>query len=345
MTDTTLVVLVNGQNYTDRFAPVLHSVSISKSRKAESDTADIVVDDTEGALRLPPQGAAIDILIGRKGGAPVRRFRGKTDEPKAAIDRGGGRLVRIHAKATDMNGPQKERKTKDWVDKPLGDILAEAAELVGTKITVHPALKAVKVAYEAMDGESFLAFGRRLAQEFGATFKVELDRAAFVPRNLGQTATGTPIPLVTIAAGDNLHSADITPVIGRALYQGHETRWFDRAAAEWKVEAKASNGPLTLKAKAGVRITTQGRATKEEAAAQSEASATQQESEAGKGTIDCDGDERLMPEGIVELVGHRAGCDGTYVIDSMSEQVDRSGSWTASLSVEKPGGGAGEDKR
>lgn len=343
--DIRAAVIVNGTDYSGRFGPRFHSLSISKSRKPESDTADIVVDDTEGKLRLPPEKSAIEIRIGRKGQPMVRRFRGLTDMPKAGIDRGGGRVISIHAKATDMNGEGKVRRQKDFIDTTLGDALSEAAGLAGMSIAVHPALASLPIAFEAMDGESFYAFGKRMAAELGATFKAELARAAFVPRNAGQTVKGNPIPMVTIATGVNLHEAELTPLIGRALYRKHIARWFDRETAGWLEEEAEAKGDLAARAQASQRVTTAPRATKAEAKADADASATQSESEAGKGTIECEGDGRLMPEGYVSLSGHRAGCDGTYVIDSMTEQVDRGGSWTASLSVERPGGGAGEDSR
>ena len=343
--DVRVSVIVNGTDYSDRFSPRFHSLSISKSRKAESDTADIVVDDTDGQLRLPPEKSAIEIRIGRKGQPMTRRFRGLTDMPKAGIDRSGGRVISIHAKATDMNGEGKVRRQKDFIDTTLGDALSEAAGLAGMSIAVHPSLASLPIAFEAMDGESFYAFGKRMAAELGATFKAELDRAAFVPRNAGQTVKGSPIPMVTIAAGNNLHGANLTPLIGRALFKRHKAKWFDRETAGWLIEETEAKGDLAARAQASDKVATATRATKAQAKAEADASATNAESEAGKGTIDCEGDGRLMPEGYVRLEGHRPGCDGTYVIDSMTEQVDRSSSWTASLSVERPGGGAGEDKR
>lgn len=328
-------VIVDGEDVSLRFRRLLISMTISKTRKPESDTADVELDDR--VAELPPKGSRVVISIARRGSPFIERFRGKTDEPRSAGGRNGGRVLRVHAKASDMGGALKERRSKDWTDQKLGRILEEAgkeAEL--SRVIVAPEYADLHRTFEDMDNESFPAFGRRIAREIGATFKIEDDLAVFAVPNRGMSATGQALPIVPITYGDNLLDWDIVPTIARPAHRKHQASWFDRQTASWRREEREGAGERATR-RAGA-----ARANGAEASEETGAGAAGEESSAGKGSISCLGDTRLQPEGFVTLAGARRGVDGRYVVDSMRETVDRSGGYGASLEVEAPGEGAGK---
>ncbi len=342
---TRLRVVVNGQDVTKGLRPFLVDAKISKSRDPNSDTADITLDDTYERARLPPKRSLLEIYVGRGPGPLQRRFRGRTDEPRSSGGR-AGRVLTIHAKATPMDGKLVERQAKDWDDKDLETILREAGELAGiSDVLVDEELAKITRAYEAMDAESFLAFGTRIASEVGGLFKVEDDVAILGRRNRDRTPGGSALPTYVVRAGENLYDWDIIPTLDRWPFAKHETAWFDRDAAEWKRETADAKGDQADEAGQATRKTTPARADGAQAKDEADASSTDAESKAGEGTLSCEGDARLVPEGSIILLRARAGCNGRYTIANVDDTIDRSGAWVASLTLERPGGGAGRDER
>ena len=112
------------------------------------------------------------------------------------------------------------------------DILKAAGEAAGmTDIRVDPDLASIVRDYEHMDDESFIAFGERLAKEIEGTFKVRNDAAVMAKKNSGRTPSGVPLPPILALRGENLHTWDIAPYIGRVRYTQIRVQFYDRKKA------------------------------------------------------------------------------------------------------------------
>ena len=57
-------ILVDGQDITPTIRPRLESLRLTDNRGLEADTLDITLDDTDGALALPPRGARVRLALG-----------------------------------------------------------------------------------------------------------------------------------------------------------------------------------------------------------------------------------------------------------------------------------------
>src|SRR3546814_16978457 len=82
-------VTLDGNDLTDRLRPRLVSLSLSEKRGDEADQLDIVLDDSDGMLAIPTEGAVLRVQLGRseerRGGKEcVRtcRFRLSADKEK-----------------------------------------------------------------------------------------------------------------------------------------------------------------------------------------------------------------------------------------------------------------------
>ena len=114
-------------------------------------------------------------------------------------------------------------------------MLDEAGKVVGiTDVRVDQQLGAIIREYERMDDESFIAFGERLAAEVGGTFKISGTTAVLAKRNGGTAPSGAALPSVTARRGENLHSWDIAPFLGRHRYKETRSRYYDAKEAKWK---------------------------------------------------------------------------------------------------------------
>lgn len=339
---TTCVVIVDGQDISSALLPRLTNLSITNKAGASSDTVRIEVDDTDGVILLPSEGAVIIVFLGSNSTGPAIVFRGVVDEVRSTGSRSAGRILSISGKGFDAQGKPKQPQEKHWDHKKLGDVFAEAAKLGGVaKARVDEEIAPITRPYWAMQGESFIHFGERIAREVGATFKISNDVAILAKRNGGRSASGKPLAVVRAAYGDNLISWDIAPVTGRPRYSKAKTRWYDTKTGTWKteeveIEDEKAKAEFTSRYPAGDA---------DEAKRLSESRKTDSERAKGEGSITIDGTADAQPEGTVILSGARPGIDGTYRVDAVQHDFSRSSGWVTRLDLKQPHGKAGKDSR
>jgi hypothetical protein len=92
-------------------------------------------------------------------------------------------------------------------------------------------LAAIQCDYWAMQNESFMAWGARMAQELGATFKIMGKKAVFVPCNASASTGGKDLPVVMADYGRNIIIWQIHPLQNRPRYVRSVVRWYDRKGA------------------------------------------------------------------------------------------------------------------
>lgn len=335
-------VSVGGVDVTGNLTPHLTSIRVHDGAGLASDTAEIVVDDAYGHIRMPKKGDLITVALGWESRGSAVVFAGKIDNVDSEGSRGGGMSLTIEAKSADTDSKIKEGREKHWDDKTLGDVLAEAGQYAGVSMSVHPALASLRRPYWAMTNQSFAAFGQMLARELGATFKIRGDRGVFVPRNEGLAATGgalTPI-VARFGAGGNGISWRITPSSGRPQFQKFSARWFDIPKGKWmreRVEARAEG-----RAESTDRYS---HADSDSAERRSGSAKKGGDREKGGGTVVIDGEPSAQAEAPVTVIGARAGIDGSYRADSVEHLYTRGGGYTTTIEVKQPDGDAGTDSR
>ncbi|VVT24259.1 Late control protein [Sphingomonas aurantiaca] len=182
----------------------LVSLGISEKRGEEADQLDLVIDDTDGAVALPPTGAKIHVWLGWKQGSDV--VAGLVDKGWFIVDEvahgGPPDLVTIRARSADFTGDLKTRREKGWHGTTLGAIVAEIAQRHQLTPRCAASLASIPITAKAQNRESDLAFLRRLGRERGAVAKIARGVLIFSPISAGVTATGKPIATVTIARRD-----------------------------------------------------------------------------------------------------------------------------------------------
>ncbi|MCZ4272471.1 phage late control D family protein [Maritalea porphyrae] len=330
--------IANGNNLTEKFAGRLISIDVTDSSGSESDTATITLDDKTGSWAFPSPGAEISIGMGFLQATEL--FAGVVDEVRSVGDRNGGRLLNISANSADLRGKLKETKQLFWDDKTVQQILNEAGEEAGLDgVKVDRKFASVIREYEAMDGEDFMAFGRRLAGELGGTFKVRGKNAILAARNDGQTVSGAAMPVFRVVAGRNLVSWDVVPDIGRPRHSQFGGRYYDFAKAKW-VEQTAKSELGDVEQFLAAPFANQSMAT-----SSAQSSKTESERNAGEGSISFIGSLLAQAEGFAIVKGARHGVDGAYVMDTVNHHLNRSSGYMGDAQLAKPHGGAGKDNR
>lgn len=339
---TECVVIVDGNDISSALMPRLINLNISDKAGSSSDTVRIDLDDADGKILLPSEGVSISVSLGSSGRGASVAFRGVVDEVRSKGSRSEGRVLSISGKGFDAQGKAKQPNEKHWDEKKLGDVFGEAAKLGGIEtVRVDEELASIVRPYWAMQSESFIHFGERLAREVGGTFKISNDVAILAKRNGGKSASGKPLAVINAAYGDNLIAWDIAPVTGRPRYSKTKTRWYDAKTGTWKteeveIEDEKAKAEFTSRYPAGDAA---------EAKRLSESRKADSERAKGEGSITIDGNGDAQPEGTVNLSGARPGIDGTYRIDTVNHDFSRSTGWVTRLDVKQPQGDAGKDKR
>jgi phage protein D len=331
-------VFVDGTDATSAMRPFLTDISVSDKAGTASDTCSLNFDDSEAQARMPTDGAKVQVFLQR---VPI--FEGTVDRVRSSGSRGGGRTLSVSAKGFDAKGKVKEAQRWHLDDASLSDAMQKAAKLAGLSgVIVDPTLATIQRSYWSPDGETFLAWGERLARELGATFKVRGDQAVLAKRGTGASAAGSIMPLVMARVPGNVISWDIAPVSNRARYSKATVRFFDREKATFREQEVTVDGAEGVAAGQMIRSTA---ADADQAGQIAEGRKVEAEREGGDGTIQLDLAEEAQAEGSVLLTGARPGIDGTYRITGVTHRADRNGGATTSLEVKQPQGSAGKDPR
>jgi phage protein D len=325
-------ISIAGEDVTSNFEPYFIRLQIRLTDGGESDTCEISLDDRSGQLKMPRDDADIEVRLQWSDGGGAVTFKGKTDEPESQGSRGGGMIMNITARATDMKDKPKEKKTKHKDDARFEEAAKEFGKLAGLKVKVSGALAQKKRDYWAMQNESFMSWGTRMASELGATFKIRGKDAVFVPRNTKESAGGQQLSAVAATYGENIIDWQIRPSQSRPRYNRSIVRWYDNKEAKWKQETvqisdEAARVPL---------VDTRKFADKDRAKDRAESNAKEVERGKGGGQIAIEGEPAAVAQALCLLSGIRAGVDGGYRITEATHNLSRDAGWTTNLDLEQP---------
>lgn len=234
-------VIVNGQDITPRLQQNprsgdrtnrarLISLGLIEKRGEDADQLDLVIDDSDGAVALPPEGAKIEVSIGWRD-AQGSRLTGKGSYIVDEVQHGGPPdAITIRAHAADFTSDLTERREQSWRDATIGAIVAEIAGRHGLTARCAPALAGKAVKDKAQSREGDLAFLRRLGREYDAVATIKDGNLILAPVGAGTSVTGKPLPTPTIRRSDaDSHQFSIKK---REEVTGVTAAWNDRKGAK-----------------------------------------------------------------------------------------------------------------
>lgn len=301
-------VSVDGTNINNRIGKRIVSVSMTDKRGFESDSCEIVVDDTKSdeRVKFPRTKAKISITLGYR--ETVAVITGEYVVDGYSFD-GPSYKLTIRGKSANQSKASnlKLRKTRSWHDTTLGEVIRQIATETGLQATVSPALANRTQASLQQSNESSQHFLTRLAQKNSAFFKVSHDRLIFMEQGKAETVSGKNMPAITIKAAD-----------GDVIEFDHpEAPQYDGVQAEWRDHASGTT--QSVQTGAGNRKTLRKlHKSKEEAtaAANSEQAAMDQQAETltmhlALARAGIQAESRLNPNGYhPEIDGDKWVCTG-----------------------------------
>jgi phage protein D len=334
MLATQCQVIIQGTDVTSRFDPHLKSLKITRTHGKAADECTIDLADPDGYILLPQERATVLVNINGQ-----QAFKGFVSDVDYKFGK-EGRELSLTASSVDHGSKVKEPKLKHKDGGSLQDAASEFGKSAGLTTHVAGSITSVQRDYWLQQNESFMAWGQRIANEVGASWKIIGTDAYMVAISEGISISGKTLQAITATYGDNLLSGSVSPIISRPKFSDVKISYFDRAKGE-KVEETVPTGIDDVDTALRTVITA---ADSNQSKQKAKAHGKHSKREKGSASIVILGDVRAEPEAIVTLAGIRPGIDGEYRIGSVSHDIGRGG-FTTNLSLKEPQGKAGIDKR
>ncbi|HIC8602021.1 phage late control D family protein [Citrobacter freundii] len=194
-------IVIEGKDVTTVLDTRLMSLTLTDNRCFEADQLDLKLDDADGLIALPRRGAVIQLALGWKGQPlfPKGAFTVDEIEHSGAPDR-----LTIRARSADFRETLNTRREKSWHQTTVGEVVKEIAARHNLKVALGKDLTDKALDHLDQTNESDASFLMKLARQYGAIASVKDGNLLFIRQGQGRTASGKPLPVITITrkAGD-----------------------------------------------------------------------------------------------------------------------------------------------
>ncbi|MEG0868541.1 MAG: phage late control D family protein [Hafnia sp.] len=240
------MLTLGGDDITDNLSNRLLSLTMTDNRGFEADQLDIELDDSDGQLSMPARGAVLSLFLGWKGSALTGKGQFTVDEIE---HRGAPDTLTIRARSADFRGSLNSRREVSYHDTTLGAVVKQIAERNQLDAVLANGFAEIAIPHIDQSQESDIKFLTRLAERNGAEVSVKAGKLLFLKAGNGVTASGKPIPMMTIERGDgDRHQFAIAD---RNAYTGVTASWLhtkDPKPKKQKVKLQRKARPKHLRA-------------------------------------------------------------------------------------------------
>ncbi|WP_338560704.1 phage late control D family protein [Erwinia sp. E_sp_B04_7] len=214
------MLTVNAKDVTDNIRDRLISLTLTDNRGFDADQLDLELDDADGQLAMPVRGAVIKLFLGWKGQTLIGKGEFTVDEVE---HHGAPDTMTIRARSVDFRGTLNSRREVSYHDTTLGAVVTQIAERNNLKAMLAAGFATLPVSHIDQTQETDTKFLTRLASLYGAVAAIKAGRLLFLRPGSGVTASGKPIPQLTITRQDgDRHTFSIAD---RGAYTGVTASW------------------------------------------------------------------------------------------------------------------------
>ncbi|HFG2816600.1 phage late control D family protein [Citrobacter sp. MGH104] len=194
-------IVIEGKDVTTVLDTRLMSLTLTDNRGFEADQLDLELDDADGLIALPRRGAVIQLALGWKGQPLFTKGAFTVDEIEHS---GAPDRLTIRARSADFRETLNTRREKSWHQTTVGEVVKEIAARHNLKVALGKDLTDKALDHLDQTNESDASFLMKLARQYGAIASVKNGNLLFIRQGQGRTASGKPLPVITITrkAGD-----------------------------------------------------------------------------------------------------------------------------------------------
>lgn len=223
--------------------------------------------------------------------------------------------VKVNAKACDMSGALKSKKTRSWTSKTIGQIVSEIASKHKLKPNVDPDLANITIRHIEQTCESDLNFLARLAMQRDAIVKPADGKLHFTKYGKSKMHSDEKKHRINLSAKD---ITSFTMVYNsRAKYASSVAYYYDTSKAK-KIKVTAGSGEP-------VYVDRHSYNGEEEAKAGAEANLKKAARDVFSLDLNLPGNPDIAADSIIVLSGVRQGVDGEWVVKTAEHTISGEG--------------------
>ncbi|HDL7394880.1 TPA: phage late control D family protein, partial [Yersinia enterocolitica] len=220
-------ITVDGVDKSSGIKKRLMSLTLTDNRGFEADQLDIELDDSDGQLVLPRRGAKIAVALGWQGSALIDKGVFTVDEIEHS---GAPDKLTIRARSADFRETLNVRRDQSYHKTTIGGIIKIIAERNKLTPTLNKAMSDLAVDHIDQTNESDGNLITRLAKQYGAIAAVKNGNLFFIKQGQSKTASGKPIPVMTIIR--SLGDGHQFSMADRGAYTGVVANWLNTRTTE-----------------------------------------------------------------------------------------------------------------
>lgn len=220
-------ITVDGVDKSGGIKKRLMSLTLTDNRGFEADQLDIELDDSDGQLVLPRRGAKIAVALGWQGSALIDKGVFTVDEIEHS---GAPDKLTIRARSADFRETLNVRRDQSYHKTTIGGIIKIIAERNKLTPTLNKAMSDLAVDHIDQTNESDGNLITRLARQYGAIAAVKNGNLLFIKQGQAKTASGKPIPVMTIIR--SLGDGHQFSMADRGAYTGVVANWLNTRTTE-----------------------------------------------------------------------------------------------------------------
>jgi len=307
-------IVADGRDITAQVNDRVLELEVTDKHGLESDTLSLTLDDRTGAVALPRRGAELALYLGygETGVAPMGRYKVGTITFSGAPD-----TLVIKANSADPRNVAKSIRSHSWENVTLAEIVEQIAGRNSWKSECEVNTRIVRA---DQINESDYHFITRLARQYDCTAKIADLKLLVMPRQAGRSASGQslePVPIRREDVSSFSFTLDDRKVVAQVSvpYQGID-------GVLRTVTVANPNAPKKVQVEYVERHVQANEAAAKQLAKSRLADFNRQT--AGV-RLQLPGRTDLFAECSVELSGFKAGVDGLYLVDTVTQHYDASG--------------------
>lgn len=239
---------LDGEDLTPRMVSLLIDLRLIEKRAESSDELEIRLNDHDGKVVLPPEGARLNLSLGWERGTGIAI--GLQPKGSFRVDEvsweGPPDVVTIRARSADFESSFRKRRSKVWKDMTIGAMIDRLANNHGLTARCHADLVDTVVTAIEQANKSDMTFLRDLGRRYDAIATVKNRHLIFAPVDADTTATGKVIPSITLRRGDgdrySFHRAS-----RERAQDGAEANWHDQSGASRRIVTRGGSNRRRLK--------------------------------------------------------------------------------------------------